>query len=78
MQSIYALLISTLLNNISLNETNKDLVESLPNYDYNGTLYSGYLKVGPKKQFHYMFNVNEQDPGNKPLVLWLNGVLMDG
>jgi len=75
MQSIYVLLISTLLNNIPLNTTNKDLdlVESLPNYDYNGTLYSGYLKVSPKKQFHYMLNIHDEDPENKPLVLWLNG-----
>jgi len=75
MQSIYALLISTLLNNIPLNTTNKDLdlVESLPNYDYNGTLYSGYLKVSPEKQFHYMLNVNDEDSEKKPLILWLNG-----
>ena len=73
MQSIYALLISTLLNSIPPNTTNEDLVKSLPNYDYNGTLYSGYLKVSPKKQFHYMLNLNDKSPEKKPLVLWLNG-----
>ena len=73
MQSIYALLISTLLNNIPPNTTNGDLVKLLPNYDYNGTLYSGYLKVSPKKQFHYMLNLNDEAPEKKPLVLWLKG-----
>ena len=50
-----------------------DKVESLPDYSYNGTLYSGYLNVSEKKKFHYMFNIPEEDPDNKPLVLWLNG-----
>ena len=66
-------LISTLLNNLQPENPEKDLVESLPEYSYTGKLYSGYLKAGPVKYFHYMFNVADEDPEEKPLVLWLNG-----
>ena len=66
-------LISTLLNNLQPENREEDLVESLPEYSYTGKLYSGYLKAGPAKYFHYMLNVADEDPEEKPLVLWLNG-----
>ena len=73
MQSIYALLLSTLLNNIPPTSKNEDLVKSLPKYEYNGTLYSGYLSAGQGKQFHYLLHLADKDHDSKPLVLWLNG-----
>ena len=50
-------LISTLLNNLQPENPEEDLVKSLPEYLYTGTLYSGHLKAGPVKYFHYMFNI---------------------
>ena len=50
----------------------EDKVTSLPDYSYEGELYSGYLNVSEIKKFHYMFNI-APDSENKPLVLWLNG-----
>ena len=50
-----------------------DLVDSIPEYSYRGTLYSGYLDVSDVKKFHYMFNLADENPEKKPLVLWLNG-----
>ena len=73
MQSIYALLLSTLLNNIPPISKNEDLVKSLPKYEYNGTLYSGYLSASPRKQFHYLLHLADTEHDSKPLVLWLNG-----
>lgn len=73
MKSTYLLLLSVLLNNLVPDNHENDLVKSLPNYTYTGTLYSGYLKAGPTKYFHYMFNLAEEKPEEKPLVLWLNG-----
>ena len=66
-------LISTLLNNLAPENPEEDLVKSLPEYSYTGTLYSGYLKAGPAKYFHYIFNIADENPEEKPLVLWLNG-----
>ena len=73
MHSTYLFLISTLLNNIPLKSPDEDLVKDLPNYSYEGTLYSGYLEAGKSKKFHYMFNLAEENHEEKPLVLWLNG-----
>ena len=50
----------------------EDKVTYLPDYSYEGELYSGYLNVSEIKKFHYMFNI-APDSENKPLVLWLNG-----
>ena len=51
----------------------KDIVQSLPDYDYNGLFYSGYLSASPVKYFHYIFHEADYNPDRKPLVLWLNG-----
>ena len=53
--------------------TEDDLVKSIPEYDYKGRLYSGYLDVNDVKKFHYMFNYAHEDPEHKPLVFWFNG-----
>ena len=50
-----------------------DKVESLPDYGYNKTFYSGYLKASKTKFFHYVYIEADEEPQNKPLVLWLNG-----
>ena len=50
-----------------------DLVTSIPEYEYKGRLFSGYLDVSNTKKFHYMFNYAHEAPEHKPLVLWLNG-----
>jgi serine carboxypeptidase-like clade 2 len=50
----------------------EDKVTSLPDYSYEGELYSGYLNVSEIKKFHYIFNIAPYSE-NKPLVLWLNG-----
>ena len=44
MQYTYMFLISTLLNNLQQENPEEDLIKSLPEYSYTGTLYSGYLK----------------------------------
>ena len=51
----------------------KDVVHSLPDYEYNGLFYSGYLSASKVKNFHYIFNEANYRPEKKPLVLWLNG-----
>ena len=66
-------LILSLLFFKSIYSFEEDKVESIPDYSYNGTLFSGYLNVSEVKKFHYMFNFAEEDHENKPLVLWLNG-----
>ena len=50
-----------------------DLVKSLPDYDYRGRLYSGYIDVNNVKKYHYMFLFAHEDPENKPLLLYLDG-----
>ena len=70
---IYILFIfSVLIQNI-ISSAENDLVKSIPDYEYRGRLYSGYLDVSNVKKFHYMFNYAHEDPEHKPLVLWLNG-----
>ena len=73
MQSLYILLLSTLLNNLPPQNPEKDLVDSLPDYSYTGKIYSGYLTAGKSKQFHYIFTPSQTDSMKKPIVLWLNG-----
>lgn len=68
-----SVLILFLLIQSTLSQAAADLVTGLPDYDYKGRLYSGYLDVDSVKKFHYMFNYAYQDPEHKPLVLWLNG-----
>ena len=51
----------------------EEKVTSLPEYSYEGPLYSGYLIISEKKKLHYMFNIALEDAENKPLILWLNG-----
>ena len=65
-QSIYLL-------KIEEEEGLEDLVDSIPEYSYNGTIYSGYLNVSDVKKFHYLFIPAYEEPEKKPLVLWLNG-----
>ena len=50
----------------------EDKVTALPDYSFNGTLYSGYLIINEIKKLHYMFNIAIEDSENN-LVLWLNG-----
>ena len=69
----YTILLFFILINITLEKAEDDIVTSLPDYSYKGRLYSGYLKAGSVKQFHYMFNLAHEDPDHKPLVLWFNG-----
>ena len=68
----FVLLFSLLIKSI-FSGAEDDLVKSIPDYDYKGRLYSGYLDVSDIKKFHYMFNYAHEDPDHKPLVLWLNG-----
>ena len=65
---LFLLLIQTIISTAE-----DDIVKSIPEYDYKGRLYSGYLDVSDVKKFHYMFNLAHEDPEHKPLVLWLNG-----
>lgn len=51
---------------------NPDMVNSLPDYPYNSTIFSGYLNTSEEnRQLHYVF-VPSLNQTNK-LVLWLNG-----
>ena len=72
-KEIFKELILILLIQYIITATEDDLVKSIPDYDYKGRLYSGYLDVSEVKKFHYMFNYAHEDPENKPLVLWFNG-----
>ena len=69
----YYLLLFSLLIKFIISGVEDDLVKSIPDYDYKGRLYSGYLDVSDAKKYHYMFNYAHEDPEHKPLVLWLNG-----
>ena len=69
----YSSLLFILLIQTIISTAEDDIVKSIPEYDYKGRLYSGYLDVSDVKKFHYMFNLAHEDPENKPLVLWLNG-----
>jgi serine carboxypeptidase-like clade 2 len=51
-----------------------DRISKLPDYPYDGTMYSGYLKLNDsKKQLHYIFVESQNSPKDDPIVLWLNG-----
>ncbi|XP_008308464.1 lysosomal protective protein [Cynoglossus semilaevis] len=52
-----------------------DRVTHLPGMGFtpNYKQWSGYLKAGPGKFFHYWFVTSQRDPDKDPLVLWLNG-----
>ena len=58
---------------LSFSSIEKDAVHSLPDYEYKGLFYSGYLSSNSVKNFHYIFNEADFDSDKKPLVLWLNG-----
>ena len=66
------LIIPIILFHLIYSFPQEDKVTSLPDYSYEGELYSGYLNVSEIKKFHYIFNI-APDSENKPLVLWLNG-----
>lgn len=54
----------------------EDLVESIPDFDYNASkIYSGYLSIEnqPGKNLHYLLVESQGNPETDPLVLWLNG-----
>lgn len=61
----------------------EDLIEELPSFGKTPTdHYSGYLDAskgcdiftnGPICKIHYWLALAEEDPMNKPVVLWLNG-----
>ena len=68
-QEIFLLIIISFINSL----IEKDAVINLPDYDYKGLFYSGYLSASPVKYFHYIFNEADFNPESKPLVLWLNG-----
>ena len=51
-----------------------DQVKGLPDYPFQGRMFSGYLNVdNPKKKLHYLLIEGENDPKTAPLILWLNG-----
>jgi carboxypeptidase C (cathepsin A) len=51
-----------------------DQVKGLPDYPFQGRMFSGYLNVdNPKKKLHYLLIEAENDPKTAPLILWLNG-----
>ena len=68
------ILILSLILFLSINTAPEDeKVQSLPDYSFPAQIYSGYLNVSAVKKFHYLFNLAQEDPQNKPLALWLNG-----
>ena len=70
---LLTLIISLVLFQSIYTYKEEDKVQSLPDYAYNGPLYSGYLDVSDIKKFHYMLNIAEGDAEKKPLVVWFNG-----
>ena len=69
---IFFIILSILLISTK-NDVPADIVTDLPNYNYHNLMYSGYLKAGTYKYFHYIYHLADSDPEHKPLVLWLNG-----
>jgi carboxypeptidase C (cathepsin A) len=69
----FYLLLLIILFQIIITQAEDDIVKSIPDYEYSGRLFSGYLDVNNVKKFHYFFNYAHEDPENKPLVLWLAG-----
>ena len=69
----FSLLISFLFIQTIYTAVEADKVTNLPDYSYNGTLYSGYLIINEIKKLHYMFNFAIENWEKKPLILWLNG-----
>ena len=67
------LLLSLLLIQSYLTAPEEDKVNSLPDYSYDGILYSGYLNVSATKKYHYVFSFSKEDSDKKPLVVWFNG-----
>ena len=72
-QTSFFPLIFLILFSFSKQDVPSDIVSDLPNYNYHNLMYSGYLKAGTYKYFHYIYHVADSDPEHKPLVLWLNG-----
>ena len=68
-----ALLLPLLLTQIIYSAPEDEKVSSLPEYSYDGPLYSGYLIISEKKKLHYMFNIALENSASKPVILWLNG-----
>ena len=65
------LILLLFLINITLSD---DRIINLPDYPYEGQMYSGYLDLkNPKKKLHYLFLESQNDPNTDPLILWLNG-----
>ena len=73
MKFLQEILLLIILISLSNSLIEKDAVLNLPDYDYKGLFYSGYLSASPVKYFHYLFNEADYNPDSKPLVLWLNG-----
>ena len=69
----FTLIISFLFIQTIYTAVEADKVTNLPDYSYNGTLYSGYLIINEIKKLHYMFNFAIENWEKKPLILWLNG-----
>jgi hypothetical protein len=53
----------------------KDEVAALPGWaeELPSKQYSGFLKAGPGKQFHYHLSLSEASPATDPLILWVQG-----
>ena len=73
MQKFFSLFTLFLFLTSTKNDVPADIVSDLPNYNYHNLMYSGYLKAGTYKYFHYIYHLADSDPEHKPLVLWLNG-----
>lgn len=61
---------------LALAAPQEDLVDSIPDYDYNASkMYSGYLQIegSAGKNLHYLLVESQSNPATDPLVLWLNG-----
>ena len=71
--TILKLLLPLLLIQSYFTAPEEDKVTSLPDYSYDGILYSGYLNVSATKKYHYVFSFSKEEPDKKPLVVWFNG-----
>jgi carboxypeptidase C (cathepsin A) len=60
--------------NFILSAPEQDVVQNLFGDLYKGKIYSGYLNTtDTKKKLHYVFLPSQNNPGEDPVVLWLNG-----
>lgn len=72
-RALFVVIIFLLSACFALSLPTDDLVENLPNYNYDGKIYSGFLDINATKKLHYIFIEASSSPSTKPVFLYLGG-----